>query len=262
MCDYGSIMETKKCPKCGVVKSYGSFHKRVASNDGFAHKCKSCTAVAAKEWRDNNPERCKANGIRWKENNPGKPAEYNKRWRERHPEHKIKARERTLKKYHENKEEFRQYHNARAREYQQRYPERVRAAVKAAQNKAKVSHPHKYRASRVVWGIRYRSKTRGREFNRDEFSIEWLENLFLNTPNCECCGRVLDYSYRNEDKRREDIPSMDRVDNSKWYSVDNVAVLCMSCNIQKNAWEISDLRRLLKWLESRLESDKTSLIKG
>ena len=255
-------MESKKCTKCEVIKSCDSFHKRVASDDGLDYKCKSCTAVAGKAWRDNNPEICKSNAIRWTENNPGKRAEFNKRWRERHPEHKIKQRERAMKDYHKNKEKLRLSHNARAKEYRQRHPERARAAVKAAHNKNRVSHPHKYRASRVILAIRKRSEKQGREFNKDEFSIEWLENLFLNTPNCECCGKVLDYSYRNKNKRRGDVPSMDRVDNSKWYTIDNVAVLCMKCNIQKSDWELSDLRRLVKWMESRLEPDKTSLIKG
>lgn len=72
----------KTCAKCRVVKPFAEFHKRVASGDQLAHKCKSCVNHDSSAWRDLNPE---AHG-QWYEQNKDYKAEYFLRWRSEHIE--------------------------------------------------------------------------------------------------------------------------------------------------------------------------------
>lgn len=67
---------TKKCSKCGVVKSITSFYRAKENRDGYKGRCKSCVRVhytseayrrnkashdrAVTKWRQAHPERAKA----------------------------------------------------------------------------------------------------------------------------------------------------------------------------------------------------------
>jgi hypothetical protein len=44
-------MKTKKCSKCGEVKPVSEFHKRAASKDGYATRCKVCKKAENKAYR-------------------------------------------------------------------------------------------------------------------------------------------------------------------------------------------------------------------
>lgn len=68
----------KVCGKCKKTKSCGDFHKRAASHDGVAAKCKACVNAASVEWRERNPTAASD----WAKKNRAYNAERFKKWRE------------------------------------------------------------------------------------------------------------------------------------------------------------------------------------
>lgn len=95
----------KTCKTCGEDKAEEEFHKRAASSDGLAAKCKTCQREYDKK-RANNPKRVRSRneyaktdaGIasmkkarsKWAANNKGKIYQSTKSYRERFPK-KYKA---------------------------------------------------------------------------------------------------------------------------------------------------------------------------
>lgn len=56
----------KTCSMCSVAKDVTEFHNDKGKKDGLASRCKPCTAANGKTWRDNNPERERANRVRYR----------------------------------------------------------------------------------------------------------------------------------------------------------------------------------------------------
>jgi hypothetical protein len=69
-----------------------------------------------------------------------------------------------------------------------------------------------------------------------EFHPELSEVLASNPPtHCACCGFEFDYTtVYDRGFRHNRAPSLDRVDNSRGYTLDNVAVICTRCNLIKS----------------------------
>jgi len=68
-------METRRCTGCGEVKTVDQFYKKGGTRGGYRSKCKPCyipeTNKSTKAWRENNPDKVRAQVKRWNENNPG-----------------------------------------------------------------------------------------------------------------------------------------------------------------------------------------------
>lgn len=103
---------SKKCSKCGEIKSIKEFNKNKTKSDGFDIYCKICCILKSKLYRENNPTYCKdynnqhrikrnkqskewkqqnpekaiAQKIRFKNNNPNYFREYNKKHHKMFPE--------------------------------------------------------------------------------------------------------------------------------------------------------------------------------
>ena len=50
----------KRCIGCGIEKTLDSYHKRVASKDGLANKCKECIKTDTREYYSGNSKRIRA----------------------------------------------------------------------------------------------------------------------------------------------------------------------------------------------------------
>lgn len=95
------------------------------------------------------------------------------------------------------------------------------------------------------------ARTIGREFDDRLFEVYWT----TIPKTCACCGITLDYEFIHSFKSRSDdnrSPSFDRVDNTKGYTVENVAVVCQRCNRLKSNASILDLERLLTYVKRHL----------
>jgi len=53
----GSVMNSKECSKCKVVKSFDEFHKRKDNKDGYRNACKECNSEHNKQYYQDNKEK-------------------------------------------------------------------------------------------------------------------------------------------------------------------------------------------------------------
>lgn len=85
-----------------------------------------------------------------------------------------------------------------------------------------------------------------------------LSHLEANPPvSCPCCGKVYDYEAtigpaNTKSKGIDDSPSLDRRDNSKGYTLDNIQFICGRCNRIKCDASISELETVLNFMKRGL----------
>lgn len=81
-------------------------------------------------------------------------------------------------------------------------------------------------------------------WNGREFSLV-LSDVVIPS-NCPCCGRKLK---RKSGGRGCATPSLDRRDNSKGYTPENVCVICWRCNKLKSDATITELTAILAYMK-------------
>lgn len=133
-----AVVDTKKCTKCGEVKSVDCFCINNQSKDGFNSRCKQCVneyyqenkerlqvksrenyknnredrLITNREYHNNNKDAINEQQKVWRSNNKDAINEYNRNYREKHREKlKIHAR----KYYIDNKEEIKHKDRIRAK---------------------------------------------------------------------------------------------------------------------------------------------------
>lgn len=204
--------------------------------------------------------RRKENLARWARNHPEKMREYQRHYRKNNLEI--------------SRERCREYHRKNGKILRERY--KIRRQIKSKQRRAairndpeKLAQHQKYdreykrangyrcntqvrkrlsdpkKAMRFVVGVaRQRAKKFGRQFDEGLFDM-------LPATHCRCCNRELDYTTRKKSGLSRS-PSLDRVDNSKGYTVENTRVICLRCNRLKGDATANELRFLVAYMEERL----------
>lgn len=100
-----------------------------------------------------------------------------------------------------------------------------------------------------VRGAKRRATRKGREFTIDYQSAY---NLWLRCDGkCEITGIPFDFTKLINQKARPFSPSIDRIDNSKGYELENVRVVCIAVNVAMNQWGESVLYKIAASLNGR-----------
>lgn len=95
----------------------------------------------------------------------------------------------------------------------------------------------------------YRAKARAKE-NALPYDEELATMLEENPPHdCWCCGKLLDY---DAGARNWQTPSLDRQDNSKGYTIDNVGVICWRCNLLKRDGTLEEFEAIVEYMRRDL----------
>ncbi len=105
----------------------------------------------------------------------------------------------------------------------------------------RLNNPSKYRAYRFMF-------KGGRSLGNVD--LRWLENKFNETTHCKCCGKVLTTGIKKSTVIDYSYPSVDRRDNSRGYSRDNIEIICWRCNNRKSDMTISEVATLLAYMTS------------
>ena len=112
----GIRLAIKQCIICGK-----EFDTKERSRNAITCS-KECSikrkAITRKQWRENNPERCRQYNKKWRENNP----EYNKKWRENN----LERCRQYNKKWRENNREHHNQYNKKWRENNPEYGKKWR----------------------------------------------------------------------------------------------------------------------------------------
>lgn len=109
------------------------------------------------------------------------------------------------------------------------------------------------------WVLAYRAvKTRAKKNNMDfNLTEDFLKSIWVNT--CPVLGIPL-YSAvfesglsRSESKTKphDNSPTVDRIDSSKGYTMDNVCIMSYRANMIKNCGTIDEHRAIVRFLENQ-----------
>lgn len=179
-------------------------------------------------------------------------------------EHRDQVNENARRRRKENPEAHRQYQKkyrdshkdavaSQAKEYRQteQFRETIGKWRKANAEKLREFHnknrakPHR-RIAGLISDAKARARKRGLPF-------DGLRHL-IDDPatHCACCGASLDYSVLKGVGmgNAPRSPSLDRIDNARGYTADNVAVICYRCNAQKGAATIDDLMTIVAYMRA------------
>lgn len=177
-------------------------------------------------------------------------------------------RERLLQKQREYYQNNREKFFANAKEWRRNNPEKAREVIKrsAAKTRArlKAEQPElvkernrvqtlrhfsdpSLRMKRILIKTNKRSKTEGIPIDPD--LKPYLMSQIPKT--CACCGQDINYT----DTGRQDLgPSIDRVDNTKGYTKDNVCIICYRCNMVKGRGSPAELENVVAYVRRFIES--------
>ncbi len=138
---------------------------------------------------------------------------------------------------------------AKARSVTQRYLLEKQAAKPEPSPRAKRPQSPRNTASCKRWQRQYpekrmfsSAKTRAKA-NNLTFSLA-LAHIIIPS-HCPVLGIELVWS----DKRTDNTPSLDRMDNSRGYEPGNVSVISWKANRMKSHYSLEEFKRLVEWLE-------------
>jgi hypothetical protein len=125
-----------------------------------------------------------------------------------------------------------------------------------------LANPVRYRARTLVNGAKARAKKKGIDFN---LTIDWVEEK-LNNGRCEVSGTpfyIKPYSAKSiiPIKIHPHSPSLDQIEPSGGYTMDNVQIVCDQVNKFKGDRHITSMIVIAKNLLNEYERRNTPIIK-
>lgn len=163
----------------------------------------------------------------WRITNPEKSRAATARYRATHLEAERKR-----------KRDYQHEHKAEQRVRQQAHPEKGRRRVMKW-----LSNPSNRIKARLT-SARWRARKRGLAFDEALFAYAG------NPPiHCACCKHPLDYAGKERGGTRGRGLSIDRVDNTKGYTVNNVSFICHRCNALKSDATVDELLAIVAYMQ-------------
>jgi len=265
---------TKFCGHCKLEKNKEEFNKNKSEIDGLQTICKVCVKEYyqknkenKKEYYQKNKENKKEYNKKYYEENKEKAKEYSKMYR---IENKEKAKESSKKYYQKNKEknkehkkEYYQKNKENKKEYYQMYrienKEKVKEYFKKYYEENKENKKEYYQMPQGVFrAILNSAKKRNLECNmtKEEF-IDWYKN---QERKCHYCKRSEEETCKEiVNGRKYGRLSIDRKDNTRGYSLNNIVLACFRCNgIKSNYYTEQEMLQFGATV-NKIEADRKTL---
>lgn len=103
------------------------------------------------------------------------------------------------------------------------------------------------RGAALAANVKRRAKLRGFDYDLDDWVAEIQARIDAGV--CEITGYPFDLTPATESSRRFNAPSIDRIDNSRGYTYDNIRIVLCLVNVALNDWGEDTLREvMLHWL--------------
>lgn len=138
---------------------------------------------------------------------------------------------------------------AKVVESRARYAASPRGQAKSrATRHARFSQPH-YHLQKRAYAAVVRGTKAGMPCASREALYEYL--VVQLTDTCPCCKIPYEYVLgQGRNPRTSRAPSIDRIDNTRSYTLDNVVLVCSRCNVLRSDATLDDLRNLVTYVES------------
>jgi hypothetical protein len=165
-------------------------------------------------WRDANRGRYRATSNKFARSDKGQ--KHRKQWRDEHPE------------------------NIRAATY------RYRAKMSPEQRK-QIAKKHR---DNPITKLKRKLREAEKRAERDGgFFDHALYELVLSNPptHCACCSIALDYNTEGRGCRNRG-PSVDRVINDRWYTIENTRFTCGRCNAIKSDGTVEEHELIVAYI--------------
>ena len=171
-------------------------------------ECGRCGAtLTARNWFPSHQKKqwliCKpcsaGQNLAWRHKNLDKVRASRRRYYKKHGE-ELRAKSRAYRKAH--------YEEKKAKDWEYR-----------------LTHPHRYWAYHTIFGHRNRGY-------KIQLGINELIELAKKSINCAICGTPLTWTLGNG--HLLNYPTLDRIDDSKILTFQNIQILCNRCNVTKS----------------------------
>ena len=120
---------------------------------------------------------------------------------------------------------------------------------------AKMKEYQRTRANRLrsemSWEERAKLNLGDRRRGRNALSLGFLKSLREGTPNCECCGILLDYGLYTRGQLPFNRATIDKIIPALGYVESNVAIICWPCNRRKDNLSLADARMIVDYIERK-----------
>ena len=140
-------------------------------------------------------------------------------------------------------DEFKEFRNERQANYREQLPEEVKEAYRTKGAEKQAAH----RKANPIKFMYSDAKKRAKAKNI-EFSIV-IEDIII-PEYCPVLGIPLYVAGR---KRTDNSPSLDRIDNTRGYSKDNICVISFRANALKNDGSIEEFEAIINYMKERLD---------
>lgn len=152
---------------------------------------------------------------------------------------------------------IRKRNNAQRTEYNRKYRDANRAKHNQwerdhyARNKETMAaNQKKWRetigglATTMHLSARQRARKKGIEYQLSPTTIEAL--IKMQGERCKLTGIRFEYQHSEKYNKRPWVPSIDRIDNSRGYTFDNVHIVCHVVNLAKNILDLEDFDHMCR----------------
>ncbi|MBA7709789.1 hypothetical protein ES703_118714 [subsurface metagenome] len=129
---------------------------------------------------------------------------------------KQDRKEKRKEYYRENKEMFRRIY----KKHYKKSKEKILKKAKKYRNKNPIGY----------WCNQVRNSHKRKGF-KILFTFEELASMAKKTKNCHLCGTKLDWKYGRG--RKDNNPSLDRINNENFLILSNIQIVCCRCNATK-----------------------------
>lgn len=207
---------SKICTKCRAGKLLDDFHDDPRGRLGKQSRCKLCQQEATKTWRRESTDAARVSMRKT-------ASKYKAYWWSNDPREETKTR--------------------RCPHCNQTKPsiafDECHSTADGLQSWCRECSNSRTGVKTIIQSIKSRAKKRGIKFSLVESDI-------IIPDECPVLGIPI---YNMKGKPGPNSPSIDRVDNSKGYTPDNIQVISYRANVLKNNGTIDEVRRVLAYME-------------
>lgn len=121
---------------------------------------------------------------------------------------------------------------------------------KIQESKRSKKHQQEHPDMVMLRQAKYRAKKKGLEFNLT------LDDILPIPEYCPILGVKLERAFGKDLNIFTNItsPSLDRIDNTKGYTKDNVCVISMRANYMKRDMSFEEIEKLYFWMKEKFQS--------